>query len=71
MYIFTHVNKAIFDMKYNEFHRLVKRQGWEAVRQKGSHVIYEKDGIRYPVPNHGSKEIPEPLRLRMIKEMGL
>jgi mRNA interferase HicA len=58
-------------MKYNEFHRLIKRQGWESVRQTGSHVIYEKDGIRYPVPHHGTKEIPEPLRLKIVKEMGL
>ncbi|MDR1556483.1 MAG: type II toxin-antitoxin system HicA family toxin [Tannerellaceae bacterium] len=58
-------------MKYNEFHRLIKRRGWESVRQTGSHVIYEKDGIRYPVPNHGSKEIPELLRLKIAKEMGL
>jgi len=28
-----------------------------AVRQVGSHVIYEKNGIRYCVPDHGSKEI--------------
>ena len=43
-----------------------------ALRQSGSHVIYEKDG--YPnksVPDHGSKEIPEGLRLRLSKEMGL
>ena len=58
-------------MKYNEFHRLIKQKGWLSVRQTGSHVIYEKDGIRYPVPNHGSKEIPEPLRLKIAKEMGL
>jgi mRNA interferase HicA len=28
----------------------------------GSHYIYEKDGRRYPVPYHGSKEIGEGLR---------
>lgn len=58
-------------MKYNEFHRLIKRNGWLVVRQSGSHVIYEKDGKRYPVPNHGSKEISEPLRLKIAREMGL
>ncbi|MDR0824581.1 MAG: type II toxin-antitoxin system HicA family toxin [Prevotella sp.] len=58
-------------MKYREFHRLIRRSGWVEVRQKGSHVIYEKNGITYPVPNHGAKEIPEPLRLTIVKEMGL
>lgn len=58
-------------MKYNEFHRLIKRNGWLVIRQSGSHVIYEKGDRRYPVPNHGSKEIPEPLRLKIVREMGL
>lgn len=58
-------------MKYNEFHRLIKQRGWESVRQTGSHVIYKKGNRNYPVPNHGSKEIPEPLRLKIVKEMGL
>lgn len=58
-------------MKYNEFHRKVIRNGWVRVRQTGSHVTYEKDGIRVPVPNHGSKEMGEGLRLRLQKLMGL
>lgn len=57
-------------MKYNEFHRMVVRNGWIPIRQKGSHVIYEKDGKRYPVPNHGSKELPKPTELKMRKELG-
>ncbi len=59
-------------MKYTEFDRSIRRNGWVEIRQKGSHVIYQKDG--YPnkaVPDHGSKEIPEPLRIRLCKEMGL
>jgi predicted RNA binding protein YcfA (HicA-like mRNA interferase family) len=59
-------------MKYNEFHRFIRQNGWKPVRQKGtSHVIYEKDGRRYPVPDHGAKEFPEPLRLKIVKDMGL
>ena len=44
-------------MKSTELHRMIKRSGWVVVRQSGSHVIYEKDGVRIPVPDHGSKEI--------------
>ncbi|WP_372472625.1 type II toxin-antitoxin system HicA family toxin [Capnocytophaga sp. ARDL2] len=58
-------------MKYSEFHRLVKDNGWEFVRAKGSHYIYQKDGKTYPVPFHGSKEIGEGLRKKISKEMGL
>lgn len=58
-------------MKSSELHRLIKRGGWVAVRQVGSHVIYEKDGVRIPVPNHGSKEMKQGLALKIIKEMGL
>lgn len=58
-------------MKYKEFHRIIIRQGWAMIRKSGSHVIYEKNGKRYPVPFHGSGEIAEGLRLKIEKEMGL
>lgn len=59
-------------MKYKEFHRLIRQHGWIEIRQKGSHVIYTKEGFpNVAVPNHGSKEIPEPLRLKLCKEMGI
>jgi len=58
-------------MKSSELHRLIRRCGWVAVRQVGSHVIYEKNGIRYCVPDHGSKEIGTGLATKVIKEMGL
>jgi mRNA interferase HicA len=57
-------------MKCKEFHRIVRQQGWVAIRQRGSHVIYEKGGVTVAVPDHGAKEIPEGLRLKLIKEMG-
>ncbi len=58
-------------MKSSEFHKMVKKNGWVLIRTAGSHYIYEKDGRTYPVPFHGTKEIFEPLRKKMIKEMGL
>ncbi|HRZ98109.1 MAG TPA: type II toxin-antitoxin system HicA family toxin [Paludibacter sp.] len=65
-------------MKYNEFHRWLRQQSKKSERgwfwtgkAEGSHYIYEdKDGIRYPVPNHGAKEVPEGLRKRILKDMG-
>lgn len=58
-------------MKSSEFHRKVKKNGWKHVRTEGSHYIYEKDGRTYPVPFHGAKEMYEPLRKTIVKEMGL
>lgn len=58
-------------MKYREFHKIVKRNGWRYVKSEGSHYIYEKDGVRYPVPYHGAKEIGKGLQMKIVKEMGL
>lgn len=59
-------------MKSKEFHRYIQKNGWKVIRIKGtSHYIYEKNGIRVPVPYHGAKEMPEGLRKSIIKQMGL
>lgn len=60
-------------MKYAELHRMIRRNGWRLLvgEGKGSHYIYEKNGLRYPVPFHGSKEIGEGLRKKIVKEMVL
>jgi mRNA interferase HicA len=58
-------------MKYSEFHRLIRRDGWVLARTRGSHYIYLKNGVTYCVPFHASKEMNEGLRKRIIKEMKL
>lgn len=68
----------LFVMKSKEFHRWLNRHGKKCKRKwhwtgeaEGSHYIYEDlNGIRYPVPYHGAKEIPEGLRKRILKDMG-
>ncbi|MDE5840104.1 MAG: type II toxin-antitoxin system HicA family toxin [Muribaculaceae bacterium] len=59
-------------MKYKQFHNFIIKSGWVAVRQRGSHVLYAKEGYPrlVPVPLH-TGEIPEPLRRAIMKEMGL
>ncbi|HCN10978.1 MAG TPA: toxin-antitoxin system, toxin component, HicA family protein [Chryseobacterium sp.] len=50
----------------------MKRKGWILVRQgKGSHEIYEKDGVQFSVPNHGSKEMGKGIENKLRKEMKL
>ncbi|MBO4467333.1 MAG: type II toxin-antitoxin system HicA family toxin [Bacteroidales bacterium] len=58
-------------MKYDELHRIIRRNGWKELRQTGSHVIYTKDGKLYPVPYHGSKEVGKGLERKVRKEMDL
>ena len=58
-------------MKTDQFHELIRNNGWRIVRQTGSHIIYEKEGQRYPVPYHKGKEIGKGLELKIRKDMGL
>lgn len=61
-----------FVMKYKEFHRQITRAGWKFDHAEGSHYFYIKDGIlSEPVPFHGAKEIPEPLRRKIARALGL
>jgi predicted RNA binding protein YcfA (HicA-like mRNA interferase family) len=58
-------------MKYSEFHRIIRRNGWVCIRSRGSHYTYQKDGINFSVPYHGAKEMYEPLRKGIAKKMRL
>ena len=59
-------------MKYDEFHRLVRANGWTVLRQLGtSHVIYKKGNRTYPVPYHREKEVGKGLERKMRKDMKL
>jgi len=60
-------------VKYSEFRRWLSRQG--AIFTKapggGSHQKVELNGKKTVFPDHGSKEIPEGLRKKIIKDLGL
>ncbi|MDR0796449.1 MAG: type II toxin-antitoxin system HicA family toxin [Tannerella sp.] len=59
-------------MKYSEFHRLIEKNGWRFFHAKGSHYFYVKDDVLSPpVPYHGTQEIGEGLRRKLIKLMEL
>ncbi len=58
-------------MKSSELNKLILKNGWRIIRQKGSHVIYEKNGITYIATFHGSKEVGTGLAQKIIKAMGL
>lgn len=58
-------------MKYSEFIRWLKQQGVDFERRRGSHQFVRFNGNTSVVPNHGSKEIPESLRKKILKDLGL
>jgi len=59
-------------MKYSEFHRKIVKNGWKFVSATGSHYFYEKDGkLSQPLPFHGTKEIYEPLRKAIARDMDI
>lgn len=60
-------------MKSSEFFRLLKRDGWYIVSQKGSHVKMRhptKEGIVI-FPNHGSQELGKGLEMKLRKDAKL
>ena len=58
-------------MKYDEIHRLARQNGWEVLRQSGSHVIYREGTRTYPIPYHQGKEMGKGLERKIKKEMHL
>ena len=59
-------------MKYKEFHKRIKAKGWKFDHAEGSHYFYTKGGkLSPPVPFHGAKEVPEPLRRSIARAIGI
>lgn len=58
-------------MKYSEFIRWLRRQGVVFESGKGSHQLVRHKGKTSVCPNHGSKEMPEPLRKAILKDLDL
>ncbi len=60
-------------MKYSELFRILKKDGWFEIRQKGSHVIMQhptKTG-QLTVPNHSGKEVKKGLLTAILKQAGI
>ena len=59
--------------KYNELFRILRKDGWYKVRQKGSH-IYMKHPIKKGkllVPYHSAKEVKKGLLRAILKQAGI
>ena len=60
-------------MKCSELYRLLIKDGWYPISQKGSHVKMKhnkKDRIII-FPNHGSQELGKGLEKKLLKDAGL
>nr|WP_325190094.1 type II toxin-antitoxin system HicA family toxin [uncultured Selenomonas sp.] len=59
-------------MRFKELDRLLKKNGWQPVRSKGSHQHYQKDGIAktLTVPNHPGDINPFIVK-SVLKEAGI
>ena len=60
-------------MKYNEFFRILKKNGWFEVRQKGSHVImkHPTKSEQLTVPYHAGKEVKKGLLTALLKQANI
>ena len=60
-------------MKFTELHRIIRENGWRPVpdRGKGSHIVYEKDGLARTVPFHKGKEIGNNFAKKILMKLGI
>ena len=55
-------------MSFMELIRIVKKIGFEKVRQRGSHIRFRHvDGRMLTIPDHGSKDVPKGLLSKIIR----
>lgn len=60
-------------MKYNELFRMLKKDGWFELRQKGSHVImiHPTKSAQLTVPYHSGKEVKKGLLTALLKQANI
>lgn len=61
------------ELKCSELYRILLRDGWFSVSQKGSHIKMKhnsKNGIII-FPNHGSQELGTGLEQKILKDAGI
>lgn len=60
-------------MKFTELHRIIRENEWRPLpdRGKGSHVVYEKDGVSRTIPFHKGKEIGNDFAKKLLIRLGI
>ena len=60
-------------MKCDKLLKLLSKNGWKEIRQKGSHKILRKEGEEQIIvfPYHRGKELPTGTAYSILKQAGL
>lgn len=60
-------------MKCSELLRIIKRDGWYPVSQRGSHIklVHPSKPGTIIFPDHGRQEVGKGLEIRILKDAGL
>ena len=59
-------------VNFKTMDKILRRLGFAAVRQKGSHVFYRHaDGRTTTLPDHGNKDIARPLMREILREISI
>jgi len=60
-------------MKCSELYKILTKDGWYPISQKGSHVKlkHNKKPGMIIFPNHGSQEVGKGLERKILKDAGL
>lgn len=60
-------------VKYSELFRILKKDGWYIIRQRGSHVLMQhpvKKGLLL-IPYHAGKEVKKALLRSILRHAGI
>jgi len=60
-------------MKCSELYRILTKDGWYTVSQKGSHIKLRHQSKNGTIifPNHGSNEVGKGLENKLLKQAGI
>ncbi len=48
--------------------KIIEKLGFKRIRQKGSHIRFEHpDGRKTTIPDHGSRDVPKGLLVKIIR----
>jgi len=60
--------KNIPSITFKDFIKKVEKLGFQRTRQRGSHIRFvHPDGRKTTIPDHGSKDVPRGLLVKIIR----
>ena len=56
---------------FRDIERRLRKLGYKAVRQKGSHVLFSNGATTFPVPRHAGRDISPGVERQIVKLLQL